>query len=57
MSSFENVLEKDNSFCIHHKNIQFLAIVHFKVKNNMSNAIMRDIFETRNITDFAVANV
>ena len=63
-SSFENLLKKDNSVCIHHKNIQSLAIELFKVKNNLSNTIMCDIFETRNInynlrsqTDFAGTNV
>ena len=48
-SSFENLLKKDNSVCIHHKNIQSLAIELFKVENNLSNTIMCDIFETRNI--------
>ena len=50
VSSFEDLLKKDNSFCIHHRNIQFLAIELFKAKNNLSNAIMCDIFETRKIT-------
>ena len=39
-SSFENLLKKDNSVCIHHKNIQSLAIELFNVKNNLSNTIM-----------------
>ena len=63
-SSFENLLKKDNYICIHHKNIPSLAIELFKVKNNLSNTIMCDIFETRNINynlrsqaDFAGTNV
>ena len=47
-SSFEELLRKGKSFCIHHRNIQSLAIDLFKVKNNLSNRIMCDIFETRN---------
>ena len=47
--SFEELLKKDNSFCIQHKNIQSLAIELFKVKSNLCNRIMGDIFETRNL--------
>ena len=43
-SSFEDLLKKDNSFTIHQRNIQSLAIELFKVKGNLSNNIMYDIF-------------
>ena len=49
ISSFEELLKTDKSFCIHHRNIQSLAIGLFKVKNNLCNKIMGDIFETRNL--------
>ena len=47
-SSFQELLRKDKSFCIHHRNIQSLAIELLKVKSILSNRIMCDIFETRN---------
>ena len=46
-SSFKDLLKKDNSVCIHHRNIQSLAVELFKVKENLSNTIMSDIFPTR----------
>ena len=49
ISSFEELLKKKKSFCIHHRNIQSLVIELFKVKNNLSNRIMCDIFETRSL--------
>ena len=60
ISSFEDLLKKDRSFTIHQRNIKSLAIKLFKVKGNLSNNIMYDIFQTRKInhkmrsqTDFA----
>ena len=60
ISSFENLLKKDRSFTIHQRNIQSIAIELIKVKGNLSNNIMYDIFQTRKInynlrseTDFA----
>ena len=48
-SSFKDLLKKDNSVCIHHRNIQSLAVELFKVKENLSNTIMTDIFPTREL--------
>ena len=42
--TFEHLLEKDNSFTIHHRNIQKLAIEVYKVINNASPPIMKHIF-------------
>ena len=42
-SSFKDLLKKDNSVCIHHRNIQSFAIELIKVKENLSNTIMTHI--------------
>ena len=39
-SSFEDLLKKDNSVSIHHRNIQALATEMFKVKNNIANFLI-----------------
>ena len=49
-SSSKELLKKDNSFIVYHRNIQSLAIELFKVKENLSNTIMNDIFQTRALT-------
>ena len=43
-SSFENLLEKDNSVSIHHKNLQALAIEMFKLNTKTSPVIMQEVF-------------
>ena len=44
MSSFDELLTEDKSFTIHHRNIQTLAIEIYKVINNISPEIMKEIF-------------
>ena len=46
-SSYENLLEKDNSASIHRKNIQALAIEMFKVKHKLCPEIAYDFFMER----------
>ena len=43
-SSFEELLNKDNSYTIHQRNIQTLALEIFKTKNNCNPEFMKDIF-------------
>ena len=46
---FDQLLQ---SYNIHHKNIQTLAIELYKVKDNLSNQIMQKIFEKRQNADY-----
>ena len=46
ISSFQELLDKDNSFTVHHFNIQSLAIEMFKVINNIAATIIEDVFTT-----------
>ena len=43
-SSFDKLLEKDNSVTIHHRNIQALAIEIFKIIKGISPKFMNEIF-------------
>ena len=43
-SSFEDLMKKDNSISIHHRNIEVLTTEMFKVKNNIASDIMKELF-------------
>ena len=43
---FQELLDKDNSFTIHHVNIQSLAIEMFKAINNIAATTIDDFFTT-----------
>ena len=47
ISFFHELLQKDHSFTIHHRNIQSLARELYKIKENLSNEIMSSIFPPR----------
>ena len=46
-SSFEELLRKDNTVSVHHRNLQLLATEIFKIKNNMTPEILNEIFQNR----------
>ena len=48
--TFEQLLEKDNSFTIHDKNLQKLSLLMFKVKNKLCPTPIQEIF-TENEND------
>ena len=49
---FDQLIQIDKSYNINHKNIATLAIELYKVKNNLSNQIMQEIFEKRRNVDY-----
>ena len=44
MPSYKELLEKDGSVSVHHRNIQSLAIEILQVKNGQSREVVTDIF-------------
>ena len=65
VSSFTELLTKDGSVCIHHRNIQALAIELYKAKHDLSPSLMKEIFlekcyngpKLRSQTDFELPYV
>ena len=47
--SFEDLLQRDQSVSIHHRNILLLGAEMYKMRNNISCYIMNELFEQRNI--------
>ena len=44
-SSFKELLVKNSSVCIHHRNIQLVAIEMYKVKNDLCPEILKGFFK------------
>ena len=56
--TYEQLLEKDNSFTIHERNLQKLAIEMYKVKHNLCPIPFRDIFQMKERgADFVVPKI
>ena len=47
--AFDDLLRKDNSFHIHHRNLQLLAREMYTAKNNLSPALIKQLFPDREI--------
>ena len=64
ISTFDQLLIMDNSFTVHHRNVQNLAIELYKVQNNLSPDFMKSIFkithgryDLRNDSSFETSNI
>ena len=62
--SFKDLLQRDQSVTIHHRNIQFLAIERYKARHDISSHIMEKLFKQQNIlynlcseTDFTTGSI
>ena len=48
-SIFDELLLKDGSFTIHHRNLQKLSTEMYKIHSNLSTSIMKTIFPERSM--------
>ena len=56
-STFEELLERDKTFSIHHKNVQSLAIEIYKFVNDLSPEIMDSVFNLKQNNWYSLRNV
>mgnify|MGYP002808619746 CR=1 FL=1 len=54
MSSFNELLKRNKSVSIHHRNLQRLAIEMYKIKKDIAPSFMKDIFKERIIPENSV---
>ena len=55
-SSFNSLLEKDDSFSIHERNIKILATEMFKVSKNLAPLQMHEIFKLKDQPHYRLRN-
>ena len=55
-SSYENLLVKDGTVSMHHRNIQALAVEMYKIKNDLSTEILFNIFTQRTQNHYGLRN-
>ena len=55
-SSFTDLLEIDNSFSVHHRNIQVLATEIYTFVNSLSPKLVSDCFKLNNMTVYNTRN-
>ena len=56
-STFEELLERDKTFSIHHKNIPSLAIEIYKFVNDLSPDIMDNVFHLKENNRYSLRNL
>ena len=56
-SSFQDLLNKDDSVSIHNRNLQLLAIEMFKVKNGIAPEIESEIFKVKSEFKYNLRNI
>ena len=49
VSTFENLLEMDNSVTVHQRNLQLLMVEIYKKNYNLNPSFMKQIFEEKEI--------
>ena len=55
-SSFQELLEKNKTDCIHHRNLKSLCIEIYKVKNNLSPELFSNTFQLKEIGKYNLRN-
>ena len=55
-SSFKNILEKDGSIYVHHRNLRTLAVELFKVFKGLSPVIFAEAFPVRQQSQYNMRN-